>query len=137
MRTSAKVISALSVAGLAVVAGSAFTGTGLATSGQAASAQFVGGTVSQTVTGATLTNIAYSYADSGPKTLVSSIGLTFSGTADGRVVAAAPSGGSGGTFSCTAVASNGSTCTFVEDPATVGVTETGYINLGSLAVTVS
>ncbi|KRE76242.1 hypothetical protein [Arthrobacter sp. Soil762] len=135
MRTSVKIITALSVTGLAVAAGSAFTGTGLATT--AGSTQFVGGTVSQSVTGATLTTIAYSYADSGPKTLVNSIALTFSGTADGRVVAAAPSGGSGGTFTCTAVASNASTCTFVEDPATAGVTETGYLNLGSLAVTVS
>jgi len=132
MRTSAKIFTALSVAGLAVAAGSAFTGTGVATSGQAASAQFVGGTVSQSVTGATLTTIAYSYYDTNANTLVNSIALTFSGTADGHPVAAAPTGGSGGTFTCTAVASNASTCTFV--PAT---TETGYLNLGSLAVTVS
>jgi hypothetical protein len=132
MRKSAKLITALSVAGLAVAAGSAFTGTGVATAGQAAADQFVGGTVSQSVTGATLTNIAYGYADAGPKTLVNSIALTFSGTANGRVVAAAPTGGSGGTFSCTAVASNASTCTFLPTDA-----ETGYINLDSLAVTVS
>jgi hypothetical protein len=137
MRKSAKLITALSVAGLAVAAGSAFTGTGLSTTGTASSAQFVGGTVSQTVTGATLTNIAYSYSDSGAHTLVNSIVLTFSGTADGHVVTAAPSGGSGGTFTCTAVGSNSSTCTFAQDPETENVTETGYLNLGSLAVTVS
>ncbi|WP_234754152.1 hypothetical protein [Arthrobacter ramosus] len=130
MRKSAKILTALSVAGLAVAAGSAFTGTGVTNA--AGETQFVGGTVSQSVTGATLTNIAYSYADAGPNTLVNSIALTFSGTADGRVVSVAPSGGSGGTFTCTAVSSNASTCTFV--PAT---TETGYTNLGSLAVTVS
>ena len=132
MRTSAKIITALSVAGLAVAAGSAFTGTGVATADQAASAQFVGGTVSQAVTGATLTNVTYSFADVGPNTRVSSIALTFSGTANGRLVAVAPSGGSGGTFDCTAVASNASSCAFVPTDA-----ETGYINLGSLAVTVS
>lgn len=137
MRTSAKIITALSVAGLAVAAGSAFTGTGVATAGQAASAQFVGGTVSQAVTGATLTNVTYSFADAGPNTRVNSITLTFSGTANDHLVAVAPSGGSGGTFSCTAVASNASTCTFAEDPGTAGVTETGYTDLSSLSVTVS
>lgn len=137
MRKSAKIITALSVAGLAVAAGSAFTGTGVATAGQAASAQFVGGTVSQAVTGATLTDVTYDFADAGPNTRVNSIALTFSGTANGRLVAVAPSGGSGGTFDCTAVASNASTCTFVEDPATVGVTETGYTGLSSLSITVS
>lgn len=130
MRKSARILTALSVAGLAVAAGSAFTGTGV--TNDAGATQFVGGTVSQSVTGATLTNVAYSFADSGAKTLVNSIALTFSGTADGRVVSVAPSGGSGGTFTCTAVSSNASTCIFV--PAT---TETGYTNLGSLAVTVS
>jgi hypothetical protein len=132
MRMSAKIITALSVAGLAVAAGSAFTGTGVATSGDAAAAQFVGGTVSQSVTGATLTDITYTFDDAGANTRVESIALAFSGTADGRTVAAAPSGGSGGTFTCTAVSSNASTCTFV--PAT---TETGYTGLTSLAVTVS
>lgn len=132
MRKSAKIFTALSVAGLAVAAGSAFTGTGVATAGQAAADQFVGGTVSQSVSGATLTNVGYSFADADHNTLVNSIALTFSGTADGRVVSVAPSGGSGGTFTCTDVVSNGSTCTF--HPAT---TETGYVNLGSLAVTVS
>lgn len=130
MRKSAKILTALSVAGLAVAAGSAFTGTGV--TNNAGAAQFVGGTVTQSVTGATLTNITYSYADAGVNTLANSIALTFSETADGRVVSVAPSGGSGGTFTCTAVSSNASTCTFV--PAT---TETGYTNLGSLAVTVS
>ena len=132
MRKSAKIITALSVAGLAVAAGSAFTGTGVATAGQAASAQFVGGTVSQSVTGATLTDISYSFADADANTKVSSIALTFTGTADGHAVAAVPTGGSGGTFSCTAVLSNASTCTFVPTDA-----ETGYLGLSSLAVTVS
>lgn len=134
MRTSAKILTALSVAGLAVAAGSAFTGTGVATSGQAASAQFVGGTVSQAVTGATLTDISYSFADTAAKTKVNSIALTFTGTANGRGVAVAPSGGSGGTFNCTAVSSNASTCTFAATPESGA---TGYTDLSSLAVTVS
>ncbi|MET4622831.1 spermidine/putrescine-binding protein [Arthrobacter sp. 2762] len=132
MRKSAKIITALSVAGLAVAAGSAFTGTGVAATGQASAAQFVGGTVSQSVSGATLTEIAYSFADAGANTRVNSIALTFSTTADGRAVAVTPTGGSGGTFDCTDVLSNASTCTFIPTDA-----ETGYTGLSSLAVTVS
>jgi hypothetical protein len=132
MRKSAKIITALSVAGLAVAAGSAFTGTGVATTGQASAAQFVGGTVSQSVSGATLTTVEYSFDDAGANTRVDSIALTFSGTANGRTVAVTPTGGSGGTFDCTDTASNASTCTFVPADA-----ETGYTGLASLAVTVS
>ncbi|MGO4247928.1 hypothetical protein AB4Y87_12005 [Paenarthrobacter sp. RAF54_2] len=132
MRKSAKIITALSVAGLAVAAGSAFTGTGVTKTGQASADQFVGGTVSQTVSGATLTTIAYGFDDADANTRVNSITLTFAGTVNGRAVAATPSGGSGGTFTCSATASNASSCTFV--PAD---TETGYTGLTSLAVTVS
>jgi hypothetical protein len=132
MNTKHKLFGAVAVAGAIAASGSAFTGTGVATSGQAASAQFVGGTVSQSVTGATLTAIAYSFADTTSKTLVNSIALTFASTADGRTVAVAPAGGTGGTFTCSAVASNASTCTFV--PTT---TETGYVGLTGLSVTVS
>ncbi|MDI3193752.1 hypothetical protein QK290_04190 [Pseudarthrobacter sp. AL07] len=140
MRKSAKIITALSVAGLAVAAGSAFTGTGVTTSGTAASAQFVGGTVSQAVSGATLTTVGYGFFDTTTKNQVNTITLTFAADAAGKAVAAAPSGGTGGTFSCGvigATTANVSDCTFVEDPATTGVTETGYTGLSSLAVTVS
>lgn len=132
MRTSAKLITALSVAGLAVAAGSAFTGTGVTTSGTAASAQFVGGTVSQAVSGATLTNVAYAFADATTKNNVNGITLTFAEGANGEQVSVAPAGGSGGTFSCSNIALNASTCTF--SPAAA---ETGYTGLTSLAVTVS
>jgi hypothetical protein len=131
MNTKHKLFGALAVAGVIAASGSAFTGTGVATSGQAASAQFVGGTVSQSVTGATLTGITYSFADTAAKTLVNSIALAVT-AADGRAVAVAPAGGTGGTFTCGVVASNASTCTFV--PTT---TETGYVGLTGLSVTVS
>jgi hypothetical protein len=84
------------------------------------------------VTGATLAGIAYSFADAPANTLVNSIALTFTTTADGRTVAVAPAGGTGGTFTCTAVSSNASTCTFA-----AADTETGYLGLTGLAVTVS
>jgi hypothetical protein len=131
MNTKHKLFGALAVAGVVAASGSAFTGTGVATSGQAASPQFVGGTVSQSVTGATLTGITYGFFDGPANTLVNSIALAVT-AADGRTVAVAPAGGSGGTFTCTAVASNASACTFVPTAS-----EDGYLGLTGLAVTVS
>jgi hypothetical protein len=52
---------ALVLAGLVAAGGAAFTDTGV--TDQAGAAQFVGGTVTQSVTGATLANIAYGFAD--------------------------------------------------------------------------
>jgi hypothetical protein len=132
MRNHTHVLGAITIAGLVAATGAAFTGTGLATSGSAGSAQFVGGTVSQAVTGATLTTIAYGYADSATKTAVNAITLTFANTEDGRSVAVAPSGGTGGTFTCGVTASNSSTCSFAPTTA-----ETGYTGLNSLSVSVS
>jgi hypothetical protein len=130
MNTKHKLFGALAVAGVIAASGSAFTGTGLGNTAPAT--QFVGGTVSQTVTGATLAGITYSFADGPADTLVNSIALAFSTTADGRTVAVAPAGGTGGTFTCTDVATNASTCTFVPTLA-----ETGYLGLTGVDVTVS
>src|SRR5688500_16355815 len=102
MRKSAKIITALSVAGLAVAAGSAFTGTGVATAGQAASGQFVGGTVSQSVTGATLNSIVYGFTD-GTKTAVDKVTLTFADATGGKTPTIALAGGTEVTFLCTAI----------------------------------
>ncbi|MCW2493940.1 MAG: hypothetical protein JWN47_3304 [Frankiales bacterium] len=134
MRKSTKFLAAVAFAGLAAAGGSAFTGSGLSTSGSAAADQFVGGTVSQAVTGATLSNVAYTYSD-GTKTAVTAITLTFVNTTDGRTVAVTPSGGSAGvgTFGCGVVASNASSCTYTAGTDTL----TGYNGLNSLAVTVS
>lgn len=132
MRMSLKIVSGLVAAGVVATASSAFTATGLTATGTANAAQFVGGTVSQAVTGATIDSIVYSYANATTKTHVNSIALGFATTADGRTVGAVPTGGSGGTFTCTAVSSNASTCTFVPTTA-----EVGYVGLTSLAVTVS
>jgi len=131
MRTSAKLITALSVAGLAVAAGSAFTGTGVATAGQAASAQFVGGTVSQSVTGATLNSIVYGFTD-GTKTAVNVVTLTFAdANTDGKIPTIALTGGTPTDFTCTAIAvtTHVSTCSAGTDLSQSDVT--------SAAVTVS
>ncbi|MCW2522808.1 MAG: hypothetical protein JWO63_1143 [Frankiales bacterium] len=134
MRKSTKIIVAVAFAGLVAAGGSALTGSGLSTSGTAAADQFVGGTVSQAVTGATLTAITYGYTDP-TNTQVSTIALTFASTADGRAVTVTPSGGGTGvgTFDCTAVASNASSCSYTAGTDTF----TGYTGLNSLAVTVS
>ena len=126
-----KILGAVAIAGLVAATGSAFTGTGLSTTGSAASAQFVGGTVSQAVTGATLSQIQYAFSD-GTNTAVNGITLTFAAGADGKDVSVATTGGSGGSFACADVASNVSTCTFTATDA-----ELGYTGLTSLAVTVS
>lgn len=132
MRKSTKVLTAVAVAGLAFASGSAFTGTGLSTT--AGPTQFVGGTVSQSITGATLSDIAYGFGADATKTKVATINLTFTGTADGHTVTVAPSGGGAGvgTFSCSVTTSNASDCTY-----TVGSdTFNGYTGLTSLDVTV-
>ncbi|MDQ1717533.1 MAG: hypothetical protein QOE89_1486 [Pseudonocardiales bacterium] len=133
MRMSTKFLAAVAFAGLAAAGGSAFTGSGVTNT--AGATQFVGGTVSQAVTGATLSGVTYGFADAPANTQVSTITLAFADTADGRTVAVTPSGGAAGVgaFSCVAVTSNASTCTY-----TVGVdTLPGYTGLNSLAVTVS
>jgi hypothetical protein len=128
MRTSNKILAAAAFAGVVAVSSSAFTGSGV--TNNAGSTQFVGGTVSQGVTGATLSSVAYSYADSS-KTAIHSALLTFADTAsDGKSVSLVFSGGNAAAFSCTTIEATGhtSTCTAVTADET-GVT--------SAAITVS
>jgi hypothetical protein len=133
MRKSFKIVGGLAIAGLTGAAGSAFTATGLTTTGTAASDQFIGGTISQAVTGATLDSIVYDYVDAATKTAVKKITLTFTTAADGVTVAAVATGGNNGTFSCSDIATLVSTCTYV-----VGAdTEVGSTGITSLSVTVS
>jgi hypothetical protein len=128
MRTSAKVLSALSVAGLAVVAGSAFTGTGLATT--AGSSQFVGGTVSQSVSGATLQGLVYGFVDNNTKTDVNQVTLTFAAGVLGKTPTVVLTGGTAATFTCGAIDAAGtSVCNAAAATSQTGVT--------SAAVTVS
>ncbi len=134
---SSKIIAAAAIAVLAAAGGTAFTATGVATSGNAAAAQFVGGTVSQAVTGATLSDIAYTYADTTNKD-VDGITLTFADDLSlGKAVTASPAGGAGGTFACEAVtAAKTSACTFVPT-STEAPFELGYTGLTSMAINVA
>ena len=129
MRMSLKIVAGLAAAGVVATASSAFTATGLSTTGTAASAQFVGGTISQAVTGASISTIAYGYVNSTTKTHVNSITLTFTATEAGRAVTAVATGGTG-TFTCGVTASNSSTCAH-------SVPGTGTTGITSLDVTVA
>ena len=121
-------IGVVAVFGSMAVAGSAFTGTGLTNT--AGSTQFVGGTVSQSITGATLAGVEYSFGDAPANTAIRSAVLTFAADSDGKAVAVEFTGGNAVVFTCTAVEAVGhtSTCT------TAGDDQTGAT---SIAITVS
>jgi hypothetical protein len=74
MRKSYKLLGGLVLVGLLAAGGSAFTATGV--TDNAPATQFLGGTVSQTVQGATLSTIAYSFYDAS-NTAVTAVTLTF------------------------------------------------------------
>lgn len=109
-------------------AGIAFAGSGV--TNNAGASQFIGGTATQGVTGATLFSIVYTFGDAPANTAIHSALLTFGADASDRSVAVAFTGGNAVAFTCTAVAAGvyTSTCT------TAGADETGET---SIAVTVS
>ena len=116
-----KLLGALAVAGIVAASGSAFTGTGLTNS--AGSTQYVGGTVSQSVTGATLASVTYGFSDGAAQTAVNSVLLTF---ADANTDAKTPTivvGNSVGAFTCTAIEATNhtSTCTGAASTGVTGV----------------
>jgi len=80
MRTPSKIIVAVAHAGMAVAGGAAFTGGGLAIGGdgQAPASQFIGGSVNQTVTGAEVVAVDYTYVQTDLSlTKVTKIVVTF------------------------------------------------------------
>ncbi|MDT5210162.1 MAG: hypothetical protein QOF67_2577, partial [Mycobacterium sp.] len=115
--------------GLVSIGGSAFTGTGV--TNNAGASQFVGGTVDQTVSGATLSDVAYTFGDAPANTAVHSVALTFAAGADGKTVEITISGGNAVAFNCEAIGAttaNTSTCL---------TTGADIVGATSLAVTVS
>jgi hypothetical protein len=122
-------IAAVGTAGVLASGSAAFTGTGVEMT--AAPTQFVGGTVSQTVTGATLNDIAYSFTDAG-NTAVDSVALTFADDkADGKVPTVVATLGSGtpAIATCLPIAAVSHVSTRTVDGSWVG--------LSSLVVTVA
>ena len=128
MRKSHKILTAVAVAGIVFAGGSAFTGTGLDTT--AGATQFIGGQVSQAVTGATLAGVDYDFTDTTQES-INKINLSFANTEDGKPVAVTTTGGAGGTFLCGNVVANASTCSFTATPG-----EDGYTGLTGLSITV-
>jgi hypothetical protein len=128
-----KVLGAVLVSGVVAAGASAFTAPGLADSAPAS--QFLGGTVSQTVTGANLVSVTYGFTDA-TNTVVDSITMVFNG-ADGKTVSVAPTGNAtpGGAFSSGAV--NAGTHTYVAawEPTIEGGPD-GYATLTGIGVTV-
>ena len=128
MQKSSKIAFAVAFAGMAAVGGAAFTGAGLTNNAQT---QFIGGTVTSTVTGATLTNVAYSFTDTS-NISVDQITVTLTG-ATGKTVTGLIDGATAITFTDT---------TDLGGTAGDGVFEsdlggTPYDNVDSLAITVA
>ena len=86
-----KVVAGVSaLLGVVVAGGAAFTATGVSTVSQpAGTAQFVGGTISQAVSGTVLSDINYGFSDWPVDTLVNAVQIVFADThADGSTVTA-------------------------------------------------
>ena len=121
MRKSIKFLGALAVAGLVTAGGSAYTATGV--TNNAGATRFIGGTVNQSVTGATLSTIAYTFSDA-TNTAVTVITLTFADATNGATPTLVASATAADVFTCTAIAAGTfiSTCTAATpDPGVTNV----------------
>lgn len=90
-----KILGAVAVAGIVAASGSAFTGTGISRGAEGQANDFVGGTVTQSVTGATLSSVGYNANPDVPAgTDIDSVSITFTAalTADQVVTATANKG---------------------------------------------
>lgn len=131
MTKNIKLLGAIAVAGVVAATGSAFTGTGLSTTGSAGSAQYVGGTVDQSVTGGTLSSVAYGFVDT-TNTAVNEVTLTFADTnTAGKTPSITLAGGTPISFLCEQIVETTGT-TSICSPAD-GASQSGVT---SIAVTV-
>lgn len=108
-----KICVAVAVAGVVAASGAAFTATGL--TNNAGPTQYIGGTVTQAVTGATLSDVAYGFTDA-TKTSVNLVTLTFSNDVNGKTPTIAFAGSSA-SFTCTPISAGSSACTPDSAPA--------------------
>jgi hypothetical protein len=111
-------VAVVGLVGALAVGGVAFTATGL--TDNAPPAALIGGTVSQTVSGATLSDVTYGFADPG-NTEMNTVTLTFADATGGATptLAVSPTDGSV-TWTCEAVGATTpdvSTCTASGAPA--------------------
>jgi hypothetical protein len=139
-----QLIGGLAAAGVVAAGSTALTGTGLGVTGAASSAQVVGGSITQNVSGAVLSDIQYAFADSPAKTQVNAVTLTFT-AGNGRTVALSPTGGTfaGGAptadeFYCAGTISSLSiTCNVAANNSNAHTVGGYYTGLTSMTVTVS
>jgi hypothetical protein len=118
------VVAAAALIGTAGIAGSAFTAAGIT---NATTPQFIGGEVTQTVTGATLQNIGYRFTDAGHLT-IDRIQLTFTDNkADAQLVTVELNDVDDGGFTCV----NSGAAVFLCDTATP------FTGLDKIDITVS
>jgi hypothetical protein len=109
MKLATKILGSVAISGILASGGGAFTAAGLTTTGSAGSGAFVGGSVSQTVHGATLKSVVYRTV--GSTNVVDQITLTFTGSLaemaaladrDASDITAVATGSAGAGFTCLA-----------------------------------
>jgi len=123
-------LGALAVAGLVATAGSAFTASGLSTSGQAPGSQFVGGSLSQTNTGATLESTKYTLTAN----YVTGIDLPFDAAAAGKALVVTLGGVP---YTCSQIVTTGGVTPVTAAACTNSTDSPGVINTAADALSVS
>jgi hypothetical protein len=123
MRNLIQLAGGVAVAGVVAAGSTAFTaGGGIAFDGTGTgqTTQFVGGTVTQTVSGATLDLVDYTWTDTTTKTILATVVLTFADATSGKTPTLATTGitASGGAhvWTCTPIHATTfiSTCTHTQ-----------------------
>jgi hypothetical protein len=147
MRNMVQLLGGVAVAGAVAAGSTAFTAnSGLAFAGSSTgtATQFVGGQVTQTVTGATISTVAYAFADGAAKTQVNGVTITFSDSAaNGKTVTLTPGGGAYGDvavadqFYCPAVSGTSVTCVTALSTDNTHAQANYYTRLGSLQILVA
>jgi hypothetical protein len=139
MRTMMQLVGGVAVAGAVAAGSTAFTAAGFTNN---AGAQFVGGTVTQAVTGATLSTISYAFSNAPANTRVTSVTLTFVENLTGRTVTLAETGGTHAVtsdmFHCPASTTTSVTCRTALAADSPAFTAAGYYQgLTSMDITVA
>jgi hypothetical protein len=116
-----QLVGGVAAAGVVAAGATAFTGSGI-TPTAAVNKSFIGGSVTQTVNGATIDHVAYSFAD-GAKTELNQIAITFTDAAADGSAATVTLSTTGGAWTGT----SGLTC------EAVGHTTTGVVTCSAAA----
>jgi hypothetical protein len=100
MNKVAKILGAVAAAGVIAAGSSAFTAGGLSTTAGADADNFIGGQVSQTITGATLKSVAYTNDPTSATPSITAVTLVFDEDLTGRPVTISLDGGATTVFPC-------------------------------------